>query len=75
MAAQVRDGKGFVNIGFLMGCAFEFDSRAAISADLDSDGAVDLLVEHKDLRGKSVRMTAAPEKVQIFHNGHSLYYR
>ena len=47
-----RDGKGFVNVGYLMGCAFEFDSRAAISADLDADGAVDLLVEHKDLRGK-----------------------
>jgi len=30
---------------------------------------------HKELRGKSVRMAAAPEKVQIFHNGQSLYYR
>ena len=30
---------------------------------------------HADLRGKSVRMAAAPEKVQIFANGQSLYYR
>jgi len=30
---------------------------------------------HADLRGKSVRMSAAPEKVQIFHNGQSLHYR
>ena len=30
---------------------------------------------HADLRGKSVRMAAKPEKVQIFHNGRSLYYR
>jgi len=30
---------------------------------------------HGDLRGNSVRMTAKPEKVQIFHNGTSLYYR
>lgn len=30
---------------------------------------------HTDLRGNSVRMAAAPEKVQIFHNGVSLYYR
>ncbi|APX10362.1 ABC transporter ATP-binding protein [Tateyamaria omphalii] len=30
---------------------------------------------HKDLRGKSVKVTAAPEKVQIFSNGQSLYYR
>ena len=29
---------------------------------------------HKDLRGNSVRMSASPEKVQIFHNGKSLYY-
>ena len=30
---------------------------------------------HADLRGKSVRMAASPDKVQIFHNGQSLYYR
>jgi alpha-glucoside transport system ATP-binding protein len=30
---------------------------------------------HKDVRGTSVRLTAAPEKVQVFHNGRSLYYR
>ena len=30
---------------------------------------------HGDLRGKSVRMSADPAKVQIFHNGQSLYYR
>ncbi|MDB9838521.1 sn-glycerol-3-phosphate ABC transporter ATP-binding protein UgpC [bacterium] len=30
---------------------------------------------HKDLRGTNVRMTADPAKVQIFHNGQSLYYR
>ncbi|WP_299550224.1 sn-glycerol-3-phosphate ABC transporter ATP-binding protein UgpC [uncultured Tateyamaria sp.] len=30
---------------------------------------------HKDLRGKSVKVTAAPEKVQLFSDGQSLYYR
>ncbi len=30
---------------------------------------------HADLRGKSVRMAADPSKVQVFHNGQSLYYR
>ncbi len=30
---------------------------------------------HADLRGKTVRMTTVPEKVQIFHNGQSLHYR
>jgi alpha-glucoside transport system ATP-binding protein len=27
------------------------------------------------LRGTTIKLTAAPEKVQIFHNGKSLYYR
>ena len=30
---------------------------------------------HPDLRGKELRFSADPAKVQIFHNGHSLYYR
>ena len=30
---------------------------------------------HKNLRGNSVRMSASPEKVQIFHEGKSLHYR
>ncbi|MEM8537461.1 MAG: sn-glycerol-3-phosphate ABC transporter ATP-binding protein UgpC [Pseudomonadota bacterium] len=30
---------------------------------------------HKDLRNTTVRLTADPAKVQVFHNGHSLYYR
>jgi alpha-glucoside transport system ATP-binding protein len=30
---------------------------------------------HADLRGKSVRMAASPDKVQVFLNGQSLYYR
>ena len=30
---------------------------------------------HAGLRRKTVRMAAAPEKVQIFHDGKSLYYR
>jgi len=38
------NGKGFVNIAFLMGLADEFDSRAALSADLDLDGRVDVIV-------------------------------
>ena len=44
------DGDAFVNVGFLMDVSFEFDSRTAISADLDADGRVDLVVEHKDVR-------------------------
>ncbi|MDG1119058.1 MAG: sn-glycerol-3-phosphate ABC transporter ATP-binding protein UgpC [Flavimaricola sp.] len=42
----------------------------------DNDAVIGKLAGiHPELRGKSVRMTAAPEKVQVFHNGRSLYYR
>jgi hypothetical protein len=37
-------GKAFLNVAFLLGVADEFDSRSAISSDLDRDGRVDLLV-------------------------------
>ena len=30
---------------------------------------------HTDVRGTSISLTAALEKVQVFHNGQSLYYR
>ncbi len=30
---------------------------------------------HPDVRGKTVKLGADPSKVQIFHNGQSLYYR
>ncbi|MCH8048401.1 MAG: CRTAC1 family protein, partial [Planctomycetes bacterium] len=37
-------GKEFISIGFLMGVAKQYDARAAISADLDGDGRLELLV-------------------------------
>ncbi|AXI40804.1 ABC transporter ATP-binding protein [Sulfitobacter sp. SK011] len=30
---------------------------------------------HNNVRGTSIRLTAVPEKVQVFHNGQSLFYR
>jgi alpha-glucoside transport system ATP-binding protein len=30
---------------------------------------------HNNVRGTSIRLTAAPAKVQVFNNGQSLYYR
>ncbi|MCA9148883.1 MAG: CRTAC1 family protein [Planctomycetales bacterium] len=49
-------GTGFVNIGFLMGVAFEFDTRAVVSGDLDADGRVDLIVEQKDQRTNEYKL-------------------
>lgn len=39
-----ESGTGFKKVGFLMGVAFEFDSRNVISEDFDGDGRRDLLV-------------------------------
>ena len=41
-------GKGFRNVGFLTGSAFEFDARAVLATDLDADGRTDLLVGRYD---------------------------
>ena len=43
-------GSDYLSIAFLMGVSYEFDSRCTVSGDLDGDGRVDLLVEHKDTR-------------------------
>jgi len=39
-----RDGKAFVEIGYLMGLAMEQDCRNVVADDIDGDGWVDLLV-------------------------------
>ena len=43
-----QSGTGFLRVAFLMGVAFEFDSRNVISDDFDGDGRRDLLVVGKD---------------------------
>ncbi|MCB9992058.1 MAG: sn-glycerol-3-phosphate ABC transporter ATP-binding protein UgpC [Hyphomicrobiaceae bacterium] len=43
--------------------------------DTDSPMIAKLPGIHAHLRGQTVKMGADPEKVQVFHNGHSLYYR
>jgi hypothetical protein len=41
----LNEGKGaFVETGFLMGLSQRFDSRSAVSVDMDSDGRLDLIV-------------------------------
>jgi hypothetical protein len=41
-------GKEFLNVGYLLGVGFRFDSRAVVSDDLDGDGRMDLLVVEID---------------------------
>jgi hypothetical protein len=58
--AGETSGEGFVDVAFLLGVADQFDSRSAVSADLDRDGRVDLLVtEHLGAEG---------EKLHIYRN-------
>jgi len=40
----VKEGDRYVNLSYLMGVASEFDTRAVVSCDIDSDGLMDLLV-------------------------------
>lgn len=43
----LRHNGEYVNIAYLMGVAFEYDARAVVTEDIDSDGRPDLLVvEH-----------------------------
>ncbi len=52
-----RRGEGFVDVAFLLGVADQFDSRSAVSADLDRDGRVDLLVtEHLGTEGEKLHI-------------------
>jgi len=55
-----RGGRDFIDIAFLLGVADEFDSRSALSADLDLDGRVDLLVIEDDAR--------AGQKLHVYRN-------
>ena len=43
-------GEDFVGVGFLLGVAGEFDSRAVVPDDQDGDGLVDLLVVEYDTK-------------------------
>jgi len=43
----LNEGDDFLSVGFLLDVAFEYDSRALVSDDLDADGRVDLLVLQK----------------------------
>ena len=52
------DGRGFVNVAFLLGVAFEYDSRMVVSDDLNADGRSDLLVMkyYSSDQGKSLAL-------------------
>lgn len=56
----VKESVGYVNLGFLMGVASEFDTRAVVGTDFNSDGLQDLLVV-ENTRGR-------PAVLHVFRN-------
>jgi enediyne biosynthesis protein E4 len=48
-----QNGTNFINAGFPLDSAFEYDSRSVIAVDLDADGRQDLLVLEAQNRGGS----------------------
>ena len=48
-ALLLNEGGGiYLNVGYLLGVGFEFDSRSVVTADLDADGLTDLMVVQMD---------------------------
>ncbi len=58
-----QPGAGFLNVGFLLGVGFEYDSRAVISDDLDADGRPDLLVVE-------YRTDTQSQRLRVYRNNH-----
>ncbi|MCA9196841.1 MAG: CRTAC1 family protein, partial [Planctomycetales bacterium] len=52
-----RADQGFLNVGFLLGVAFEYDSRAVVGADLDMDGRPDLIVAQYEFIGQGFELS------------------
>ncbi len=57
------DGQEFVNVAFLLGVGFEYDSRAVVANDLDGDGLPDLLVTEYQFAGRGWLM-----KLHVYRN-------
>jgi hypothetical protein len=63
-----RGGNGFVNMGYLMGVAHEFDARTCLTGDLDGDGRVDLISEHQDVRNSRARLFFLRNELETSNN-------
>ena len=63
-----RDNTGFSNAAFLLGTAFEFDSRSVVLADVDVDGQTDLLVVQYDAKARQQRLFVMRNQIQTKGN-------
>ena len=51
-----QSGKDFLNAGFLLGSAFEYDSRSVLATDMDENGTQDLIVVEYNVKTMSQRL-------------------
>lgn len=51
-----QSGKDFLNAGFLLGSAFEYDSRSVLATDMDENGTQDLIVVEYNAKTMSQRL-------------------
>ena len=51
-----QSGKDFLNAGFLLGSAFEYDSRSVLATDMDENGTQDLIVVEYNAKTFSQRL-------------------
>jgi hypothetical protein len=63
-----RDNTGFSNAAFLLGTAFEFDSRSVVLADVDVDGRTDLLVVQYEAKARQQRLFVMRNQIQTKEN-------
>lgn len=61
-------GRGFRNVGFLAGVAYEFDARAVVATDLDMDGKPDLLVSRYDTKTFNSQLQIALNQQEFSRN-------
>ena len=63
-----RNNKGFSNVAFLLGTAFEFDARSVVLTDVDVDGRPDLLVVQYDAKERQQRLFVMRNQIQTKGN-------
>ena len=63
-----RNNKGFSNVAFLLGTAFEFDARSVVLTDVDVDGRPDLLVVQFDAKERQQRLFVMRNQIQTKGN-------
>jgi enediyne biosynthesis protein E4 len=64
-----QSGKGFQDFSYMLDTGFDYDSRQAVSADLDQDGRVDLIITRMpEIGPKGTAEDSRPTSIVIYQN-------